>query len=97
MRERVIRAEAQGGAASLDGMAAELRAVADARRHAARGHGPVRVSCMVDVRRTLLAVAASAILLAEAADRPELELRRGEKSQARQWYTPSFKLPDDDK
>ncbi|HEU4975299.1 MAG TPA: hypothetical protein VFT50_09435 [Baekduia sp.] len=94
LRERVLRAKARGQAASFDGLAAELRAVAAARRYAAQGHGPARAARMVEVRNALLDVAVSAILLAEAADRPELELVRGEKSTAKQWLTPDFRLPE---
>lgn len=95
LRERVNRARGrQGAAASYEGLAAEVRAVAGARAYVAQATTAQRPARLTEVRRALMDLAASAILLAEVADRPDEELPRGERSRARQWFTPDFMMSE---
>ena len=92
--ERIRAAARQGAAATPPGLAAEIRAVARLQDEARRQHGPVKTATMGEIRICYLAIATSAIILAERATRPG-ELPRGLKSSTKKYKAPEFLVPDD--
>lgn len=76
---RIREARRQGGAATPAGFVAEVRALHRAQQLTNGRHGPALHAALVEMRRCYIALACSAILLAERCDRPE-ELPKGEKS-----------------
>lgn len=91
--ERLRQAKRQGAAATPSSLAAEVAALARANREAAGAEGAVRTFLLGQVRACYLTIAASAIILAERATRPERELRRGEKSKTVRYSAPDFRVP----
>ena len=77
--ERLRQAQRQGGAASPSGLAREIRSVHLTIKAARTAHGPARDVIQERLRNGYLQVAASALILAERATRPE-EPDRGSKS-----------------
>jgi len=90
--ERLRNATRQGAAATPCGLAAEVRALHGAIQHARYTHGPQRSNATGDVRACYIAIAASAIILAERATRPA-ELKRGVKSSTAPYRAPDFSVP----
>jgi hypothetical protein len=93
--ERLRHARRQGSAAAPGSMAAEIQALVRAQRFAATQHGPAHNSAQGHVRSCYMAIAASAIILAERATRPERELPRGLKSSTDRYSAPDFSMPDE--
>lgn len=87
--ERLRAAKRQGSAASPGSFAGEVRAVHRAIEFARTQHGAARDAAMGQVRACWIALAASAIILAERATRPE-ELPRGKKSTTEKWSPVTF-------
>lgn len=79
LMSRLRDAKRQGGAASDSGLAAEIRELAKAKQFARTQHGPARDVAHGHIRRAYLAIAASAMILAERATRPAEAPKRGER------------------
>lgn len=92
--ERLRQAARQGAAATPPGLAAEVRALAQLQKTSRTQHGPERARTHADMRGCYLAIAASAIILAERMTRPD-ELPRGKKSSTEKYRAPDFPVPDD--
>lgn len=100
--ERLRQAQRQGGAATPVGLAREIRSVHLTIKASRTAHGPARDVVMARLRDGYLQVAASALILAERATRPE-EPGRGSKSpndprrsastKGEPYRPPSFTVP----
>jgi hypothetical protein len=84
---RLKVAEKLNDTATRHGLATEVRALVDAERHGEPE----------DVRAAFLCIGASAVLLAERADRPaDLELERGSKrTGTKRWKRLDLSVPED--
>jgi hypothetical protein len=90
--DRLRHATRQGSAASPAGLAAEVVELHRTIQQSRRAHGPAYDATMQRVRICYLNVAASALILAERATRPD-ELKRGSKSSTERYAAPRFEVP----
>jgi hypothetical protein len=90
--DRLRYATRQGAAATPAQLAVEVVELHRAITAARTAHGPAHDATMQRVRVCYLEVAATALILAERATRPD-ELKRGAKSSTTKWRPPSFEVP----
>lgn len=90
--DRLRHATRQGGAASPGRLAGEVKALHQTIQRARTVHGPAYDATMQQVRVCYLNVAASSLILAERATRPD-ELKRGAKSSTEKYAQPRFEVP----
>lgn len=90
--DRLRYATRQGQAATPAQLASEVVEVHRAIQASRTAHGPAYDATMTRVRTCYLEAAATCLILAERATRPE-ELKRGQKSATQKWRPPVFEVP----
>jgi hypothetical protein len=90
--DRLRHSTKQGSAATPAGLAQEVVRLHLTIKASRTAHGPAHTATMERVRTCYLEVAASALILAERATRPD-ELERGAKSSTEKYQTPRFPVP----
>ena len=90
--DRLRYATRQGQAAAPVRLVDEIKEIQAAIKAARTAHGPVYDATMRRVRVAYLEAAATCLILAERATRPD-ELKRGLKSSTEKWRPPRFEVP----